>query len=97
MEVISRDIWLQKAKELFGPDPKKWKFKCSSCGEIQTAQDFITARFKADRAMQLVYQECIGRHVKGRGCDWTLYGLLSIHELEVEHEGSRIAVFRFGE
>ena len=96
MEVISRDAWLQKAKDLFGKDPLDWKFKCVSCGNIQTARDFIEADFKTGRAMQLVYQECIGRHVKGRGCDWTLYGLLSIHELEVEHEGSRIPVFKFG-
>lgn len=97
MEVISRDAWLEKAKKLFGKNPKKWKFKCVSCGEVQTAQEFIDAGIKQEAATQLVYQECIGRHVKDRGCDWCLYGLLSIHELEVDHEGTKIAVFIFEE
>ena len=97
MEVISRDVWLEKAKALFGEDPKDWKFKCVSCGKVQTAMDFINAGIEKKKANQLVYQECIGRHVKNIGCDWCLYGLLKTHELEVEYEGIKIPVFRFAE
>lgn len=97
MELISRDAWLEKAKELFGEKPTNWKFKCINCGEVQTAMDFINAGIEKDKAMQLVYQECIGRHIEDRGCDWCLYGLFKIHELEVEHEGTKIAVFKFAE
>lgn len=97
MEVISWDAWIQKAKDLFGKNPMDWKFKCVSCGMVQTIQDFILAGVERDVAVQIVYQECIGRHVKGKGCDWALYGLLNIHELEVERDGERMPVFRFTE
>lgn len=97
MEVISRHDWIGKAQKLFGGNPTNWKFKCVSCGEEQTAMDFIDAGIEQEKAIQLVYQECIGRHVKDKGCDWALYGLLTIHELEVEYEGTKIAVFKFAE
>lgn len=97
MEVISRDAWLEKAKTLFGTDPLKWKFKCPSCGQIQSGQDFMDAGMEKQKAMQLVYQECIGRHTKDRGCDWAVYGLLSIHEVEVEYEKIRTPIFNFAE
>lgn len=97
MEEISRHDWIAKAQKLFGGNPINWKFKCISCGEVQTANDFINAGIEKEKAMQLVYQECIGRHIKDRGCDWCLYGFLHIHELEVENEGTKTAVFRFEE
>lgn len=97
MEVISWDAWVQKAKDLFGKNPNIWQFKCVSCGTVQSIPDFIKAGVERDVAVQIVYQECIGRHVKGMGCYWTLYGLLSIHELEVKRDGERMPVFRFAE
>ncbi|MEO6088979.1 MAG: VVA0879 family protein [Umezawaea sp.] len=77
-----------EARARFGDDPKQWAFKCPTCSDIATAQDFIDAGADPQRTGQ----ECIGRslgaltkdaigtdgqaHAK-RGCDWAAYGLFS--------------------
>ncbi len=44
------------------------------------------------------YFSCIGRWVKDRGCDWTLGGLLQIHNTEVvTDDGDTVPVFDFAE
>jgi len=94
MVVIPVKEWKEKAKKLFGPELKQWKFKCASCGETQTAQDFIDNKVKDWEGK--FYFSCIGRWVKGRGCDWTLGGLFQIHKTEVINEdGEKISVFEF--
>lgn len=93
--VFTRDDWFKKANELFGPDQKLWKFKCPQCGGIQTLNDFIEAR--VTEPGNKFYFSCIGRWVKGRGCDWTLGGLFQIHKIEVLVEGRNIPVFEFSE
>jgi len=51
---------------------KKCKFKCVSCGNIQTWEDFEEAW--VDR--QMVYQECIWRHKEWVWCNRALYWFL---------------------
>jgi hypothetical protein len=97
METMTHDEWTQKGKDLFGKKPEDWKFKCVSCGTVQSIQDFIDAGLVRKDAIAAAYQECIGRHVKDKGCDWALYGLFKIHELEVTHNGSKIPVLKFAE
>ena len=97
METITWDEWKKKGQELFGKNPNSWKFKCVSCGTVQSIQDFIDAGLDRSDACVAAYQECIGRHVKDKGCDWALYGLLPIHELEVDQEGKRIPALKFAE
>uniref|UniRef100_A0A6M3JLZ7 Uncharacterized protein n=1 Tax=viral metagenome TaxID=1070528 RepID=A0A6M3JLZ7_9ZZZZ len=96
MKTITRDEWKSEGDRLYG-NFKNWKFKCVSCGTVQTMQDFIDAGIPADRAGNFVYQECIGRHTKEKGCDWCLYGLFQIHTKEVEFEGTKVPVFEFAE
>lgn len=70
--------------------------KCVMCGTVQSGQSFIAAGAGADMdaVEKFIGFSCVGRftnagpHKKdtppGRGCDWTLGGLFTIHRLEVE-------------
>lgn len=64
------------------------EFICPGCGTVQSAQDLIDAgagdTFE-DVASQIAFS-CVGRHDPERGCDWTLGGLLQIHDLVVVQE-----------
>ena len=66
-------------------------FRCPRCGTLQSANDLIAAgagkTFK-DVEGYLGFS-CIGRFDKNRGCDWTLGGLFSIHEIEVIKDGKK--------
>ena len=81
VKVLMIEDWIRQLKEKFGKDPNGWKFKCPSCGGVQSGQDFIDGGItEFDRK---VYFDCIGRHVKGKGCNWTLGGLIAIHKTVV--------------
>jgi len=95
--VISLEEWKKRGEEKFKTsDIKQFKFKCPSCGGIQSAQDFIDA--KIEGASDKFFFSCIGRWVKDRGCDWTLGGFLTIHKTEVTNsEGKNIPVFEYAD
>lgn len=78
---ISVVQWREEAVQLFGPDPRNWKFQCPHCNEVQTLQEFLD--HKIEDADTKAYFSCIGRWVEGRGCKWTLGGLFQIHKTEV--------------
>ena len=61
---LTTEEWLAKGKELFGDDPKLWKFSCANCGHIQTIADFIELRKLGlfDGDVQGAYYSCIGRY-----------------------------------
>jgi hypothetical protein len=64
---------LAEARQRFGHDPMKFAFKCPSCGDVATLQDFKDAGAAPSRAGQ----ECIGRLPGAtRGCNWAAYGLI---------------------
>ena len=78
--------WLTMGRKLFGDDWRLWIFECPVCGNRQSMEDFK----KLGIEPQLVYQECIGRHLprpardfgtkpggNGRNspCDYAAYGL----------------------
>ena len=91
---MSIEDWMAKGKELFGEDPKRWKFKCACCGHVQTIGDFIELRDLGlwDGDAGVAYYNCIGRYdsripekelgkLDGKGkspCDYTLGGLISL-------------------
>ncbi len=60
-------------------------FRCPRCKTLQAAQDLINAGAgrTIDEVEKYLAFSCIGRWTKDKGCDWTLGGLLQIHELEV--------------
>lgn len=63
---LSQDEWLAKGKELFGDDPRQWKFRCACCGHVQTMGDFIELQklglWHRDIDIQKAYHSCIGRY-----------------------------------
>ena len=68
---ITQDEWIKEGNRRFGSDFKKWKFVCPKCKHIASIQEFVDLGLDPNDA----YQECIGRHVGGKGCDWAAYGL----------------------
>lgn len=62
---MSKEDWLAQGRELFGDDPRQWKFKCACCGHVQTIADFIELQ---DLGLwhgidaQVAYHSCIGRY-----------------------------------
>jgi hypothetical protein len=89
--------WFAEGTRLFGPNLRNWRFRCPRCGGVQTGQDFVDAGLTPEQAATRAYFSCIGRVVRGRGCDWSLGGLLRIHEVEVldPTDGSTVPVFDF--
>lgn len=68
-----------------GLPPADCTFECPRCKTLQSANDMIKAGAGEDfDAVQgYIGFSCIGRFDKTQGCDWTLGGLLRLHELEV--------------
>lgn len=95
MKIILFDDWTKTLEQKFGKDSKGWKFKCASCGNIQSPQDFIDAGFIEES--ENAYYNCIGRLVKDKGCDWTLGGLFQIHKNVVVKDMKVIPVFEMAE
>jgi hypothetical protein len=83
MKKITRDEWLAEGEKRFGKDPLKWKFICPSCRTVQTPQDLVNCGVKKADLNKYLAFSCIGRFGSEKGCDWTLGGLLRIHELEI--------------
>lgn len=75
----TREEWIAEGERLFGEDLENWKFRCPRCGNIASGQDFKDAG--AD--LYNVNSECIGRYVKGKGCDWASNGLIDICKVHV--------------
>ena len=91
---VDFETWKKNGAEKFGADKKNWKFKCPSCGGVQSLSDFIENNVPEPDGK--FYFSCIGRWVKGRGCDWTLGGLFQIHNTEViTEDGAIVPVFDF--
>ena len=82
MEKQTKEEFMEQGEKLFGKDKKEWKFRCISCGECQTYNDFKEAG--VDDPSGYVHFSCIGRFDEKRGCNWTLGGLFTIHQKEVD-------------
>jgi len=87
--------WQKELRTRFGDDPKQWAFKCPACGNTQRIADFELHGIDEPEAK--VTSSCIGRHVKGIGCNWTLGGLLQIHKQHVLRGAIVFPVFEMGE
>lgn len=74
------DSWRAEGKRLFGEDFTNWRFKCPHCGRITKGQEFKDL----GAPLNAMYQECIGRYDKSRGCNWAAYGLFDICNTHVD-------------
>lgn len=100
---FTKDEWLSNAEKRFGKDKKKWKFRCPSCGHIQSIGDFEQYHDKGC-GPNTAFFSCIGRwdgHMKnsmGSGkspCNYTLGGLFNLAKVFVVDENGRHPVFEF--
>lgn len=76
-----------EATERFGPNPEAWAFQCPTCGDIAVAADF------PDKERHGLGQECVGRHVEGRGCKRAAYGFIPGPWQIAMPDGSTLAGF----
>jgi hypothetical protein len=76
----TKEEWLAEGERLFGTKYEDYRFKCPRCGNIATGQEFKDA----GQNPNAMYCECIGRYVKGKGCDWAAYGLFDICKVHVD-------------
>jgi len=69
-----------------GVDREHFAVRCVACGTVQSRQDFVNAGIHPtiEEAQKHWGFSCIGRWKPGKGCDWTLGGLLHIHTLEID-------------
>lgn len=93
----SRDAWIAKGTELFGPDASKWRFICPACKVVRTSDDYRPYKDKGAEPDD-VYCKCLGRFTGGRKgphkCDWAAFGLFRGPNI-VKHEGEEYACFMF--
>lgn len=93
---VTREAWLRIGGQLFGENPREWRFQCPACGHVQCAREVRERNPDAKNLSDWIYFSCEGRHTRGVGCDWTLGGLFQIHTLEVQGEGKKpTPVMRF--
>lgn len=86
--------WRAEGKRRFGENFEHWKFKCPSCGNVASGQEFKDAGAEPSD----MYQNCIGRfNSKTKGCDWAAYGFLDICKAHIKHEDKLVPVFEFAE
>lgn len=110
--VFTEAQWHARAEELFGPNLRRWVFKCPACAnEMSIARaeaEFPGLRGRGWRPEA----ECIGRYIdtpaalmildgkkSDRRCDWAAYGLLcGPWTVVIEREGKTrpVHVFEFG-
>jgi len=84
----SYEEWLAEARRRFGSTPGRWRFRCASCGDVCTPQDWQTAGEDGNRAMF----ECLGRagtdtEVRTRAekgeCTYASFGLIRLSDCVV--------------
>lgn len=93
---ITHAAWIEEGKRRFGMPARRWQFVCPSCGTVQTGQMLLDAGLSVEQVTAAIGFSCVGRHVRGIGCDWSLGGLLQIHTLEViDEKGKASPVFEF--
>ena len=75
----------RRALEAQGVPLEDVTFRCPKCGTLQSANDLINAGAgkNINEVEKFLAFSCGGRWDDSKGCDWTLGGLLPIHELEV--------------
>jgi len=84
MKIMTLDEFLDAMKAQ-GKPREEITFVCPMCKTEQCAKDLINAGAGKDFGEVEKYLgfSCVGRWDENKGCDWTLGGLLQIHELEV--------------
>ena len=105
---LSYEEWEKIGTQLYGSDKKEWKFKCPSCGFVQTFNDFLKAGATKEDAQGMIGFSCIGRVMedkgeflgkkkKGKPCNYAGGGLFRINPLIIVSEGKEQGYFDFAD
>ena len=95
---MTEEAWRAHGRELYGEDSREWKFRCVSCGNIQSHASVTERNPEITDTSSWIFFACEGRHTDGVGCDWTLGGLFQIHKLEVtDTDGRNVQCFEFAD
>lgn len=83
--------WCNEAAKLFGPKGDDWRFKCPVCGHVASVKEW-----KAAGAENAAAFSCLGRWVKGVGCDYAGGGLFKLNPVRViTNDGNEHQMFEF--
>ena len=99
MIIIKEKDWLRVSIEHY-KNVNDVEFKCPSCGHVQSVNSLMKNNHDLTKedACLTAFSRCEGRINKDRGCDWTLYGLLQIHNMIILNEdGGKIPAFDFAD
>ncbi|MBT8454165.1 MAG: hypothetical protein KJO40_19535 [Deltaproteobacteria bacterium] len=68
-EPLTREQWMERARELFGDEPRDWKVVCPVCGTVQSCRDFEEhTDIPKEQISGYMGFSCIGRWARG-GCE----------------------------
>lgn len=82
-EVMTRTEWIALGTRLYGDDSSRWEFRCAACGHVQSGRSVKARNPKVQDLSDWIWCHCEGRYNEGVGCDWSLFGLFTIHKREV--------------
>lgn len=97
---MTHDEWLTEGLALFGNDRMAWKFKCPSCGNVASTQDYKDAGASSTD----VGFACVGRWLATHKeafddtdkrkipCNYASGGLINLNSVDVDGQ----KVFEFG-
>lgn len=60
---VTLDEWQAEGRRLFGDNVNAWRFKCPSCGFVQTRQDFLAYGVPVRDVDRRLGFSCIGRSI----------------------------------
>lgn len=104
---LTYEEWEKMGQQLYGKDKKEWKFKCPSCGFVQTFNDFIKEGSSKEGAQRMIGFSCIGRVMKEKReflskkkkgpCNYAGGGLFRINPVTITNNGKEQSYFDFAD
>lgn len=82
--------FLAEGYRRFGKEREQWKFQCPACGHVQSMTDYLARHpdAKRDDVANWIFYSCEGRRDKKVGCNWSLGGLIHIHQRTLTKTGT---------
>ena len=85
--LIKSGDYVAEAVKRFGSDPADWKFVCPACGRVNSGKEFKEAGCEPND----MWQNCIGRYDKSKGCNWAAYGLFDVCKVHIEFPDGHVS------
>lgn len=99
MIVVKESDWRRIGQKYY-LDVKDFEFICPVCKHKQSVNSIMknNSNLTEKEVRDFITCECEGRHTENKGCDWCLYGLFQVHNLEIlQEDGKRFNVFDFAD